>query len=139
MRRFFLQLTLIFILSTNFVVFASDNDFTLCDQAGTLKNACSTHCGSDAIWTAIGCVPTSLSGLTTSLVKLLIGIGGGGAVIMIILGAFTVSTATSDPKRLQEGQSMVTQAILGLVLILFSVILLHFLGVDLLKLPGLNP
>ena len=43
-------------------------------------------------------------------------------------------TATGDPKRIQAGQELLTSAIGGLILLIFSVFILKFIGVDVLGL-----
>jgi hypothetical protein len=118
----------------------------ICNQIGQLDDKLRQDCEACSgtalrptgkMWTSIGCIPVTTNGIITSLIKIIVSIAGGAALIFILLGAFTISTSTSNPERLKSGQEMVTSAIIGLVFILFSIIILHFLGVELFQIPGL--
>ena len=67
-----------------------------------------------------------------------IGIGGGIAFLLIIVAGFQIMTSTGNPERLKAGQELLTSAIAGLIMIIFSVFILRIIGVDILKLPGLT-
>lgn len=100
------------------------------------------ECGDDELNTAIGCIGGLVSknenaGPETFLGTLLkwgIGIGGGIAFILIVYAGFMIMTAAGNPERLKAGQELLTSAISGLVLLIFSVFVLNFIGVDLLGL-----
>jgi hypothetical protein len=133
---------LLFLFASPILAVDEASDFNLCQQTAGFQASCVACVGTNEsptgnIWTAIGCIPITKEGISIAIVKFIISIAGGGAMIMILLGAFSVTTSTSNPKRLQDGQEMITQAILGLFVIIFSVILLHFIGVDLFQIPGL--
>ncbi len=66
------------------------------------------------------------------------GLGIGIAFLMIVFAGFQIATAAGDPKRVKAGQELLTSAISGLLLIVFSLFLLNFLGVTVLHLPGFN-
>lgn len=87
--------------------------------------------------TAIGCVPIGDSGKTISwFLGWFIGISGGIAFLLIIFSGFQIMTASGDPQKLQGGREMLTAAVSGLILIIFSVFLLDLIGVKILQLPG---
>src|SRR3990167_7011267 len=90
-------------------------------------------CGSDEIDTAIGCIPigdqNSLAGV---FLRWAIGIGGGVAFILIIVAGFQMTTSSVDPKKLQASKELLTSAIGGLLLLIFSVFLLELIGVKVL-------
>ena len=67
-----------------------------------------------------------------------IGIIFAGAVvlIMILAGSFMLSTSQGDPKKVQEAKEMITSAIIGLLFVIFSITLLQFIGVSIIKIPG---
>jgi hypothetical protein len=46
-------------------------------------------------------------------------------------------SSSGDPERLKGGQELLTSAIAGLIMLIFSVFILRVIGVDILKLPGL--
>lgn len=115
--------------------------FDLCKQAGPLQAQCEVCVGTQdspkhAMWTAIGCIPTSNQGLASALIKFGVAIAGGLAILLILFGAFTVTTSASNPQRLQVGREIVTAAIIGLVFIVLSVVILQYLGVEILQIPG---
>lgn len=92
---------------------------------------------SEAIYTAIGCIPFGdQNQLMAFLLRWAIGIGGGIAFILIIVAGFQIMTSQGDPKRLQAGQELLTSAIGGLILLIFSVFVLRVIGVDILQIPG---
>ncbi len=75
-------------------------------------------------------------GLVTSLLRIGIGLAGGFVLLSILYGSFLLTTSSGDPKRVQEGQEMITSAIMGLLFVIFSVIILRFIGVSILQIPG---
>lgn len=112
--------------------------FELCDQAANPqdKGRCQACVGQNAIWTAFGCIQTSKEGIVTSLVRVGIGVAGGFVLLSILYGAFLVSTSAGEPKRIQEGQEMISSAVMGLLFVIFSIIILRFIGVSILRIPG---
>ena len=92
----------------------------------------------DCIDTAVGCI--NISNETSFIKNILqwaIGIGGGIAFLLILYSGFIIITSQGDPKKLQAGQELLSSAILGLILLIFSVFILRVIGVDLLAIPGL--
>lgn len=87
-------------------------------------------------WTAIGCIQTDPTAFFSTLLSFGIGIAGGIAFLLILLGGFQVMTSTGNPEQLTAGKELVTSAITGLILIIFSVFLLRIIGVNILGLPG---
>ena len=95
-------------------------------------------CDSDnGINTAIGCIPINdSSALIGFILRWAIGIGGGIAFILILVAGFQIMTSRGDPQRLQAGKELLTSAIAGLLLIIFSVFILQLIGVNILHIPG---
>lgn len=95
-----------------------------CDPAGTELN------------TAIGCIPilSSKEAFLSFLLKWAVGIGGGIAFLLIIYAGFMIMTSAGNPERLKAGQELLTSAISGLILLIFSVVILKIIGVDILGL-----
>lgn len=87
-------------------------------------------------WTAIGCVPTEPAGLLTLLLTFGMGIAGGIAFLLILLGGFQMMTSVGNPEQLNAGRELISSAITGLILIIFSVFLLKLIGYDILRIPG---
>jgi hypothetical protein len=92
----------------------------------------------DCIDTAIGCIPIEQEGFVTFILRWAIGIGGGIAFILIIIASFQIMTSQGDPKRLQAGKELLSSAIMGLILLIFSVFILRIIGVNILKIPGFS-
>lgn len=89
-----------------------------------------------SINTAIGCIPTDPAALFTKFFQFGIGIAGGIAFLLILFGGFQILTSAGNPEQMNEGKELVTSAIAGLLLIIFSVFLLRVIGVTILGIPG---
>lgn len=89
-------------------------------------------------WTIIGCLDTAPGGFVTQIYKVIISISGGAALLAFIFGGFKVLTAGGDKQRVDSGKAMVMGALMGLLIIVFSVFLLKFIGFEIIKLPGFS-
>lgn len=120
----------------------NNNTFDLCNQIPdpNLKSQCQQCAGNSrnptAIWTSVGCIPTTSTGIVSSLVKVGLGIAGTAALLMILAGGFMLSTSQGDTKRVGEARELITSAVIGLLFIIFSVTLLQFVGVTIFQIPG---
>lgn len=88
--------------------------------------------------TAVGEISTDPAGLVNFLLKLVLGLSGGIAILLIIFGGYKMMTSQGNPEALQGARETITSAIVGLLFIIFSLVLLQMIGVDILKIPGLN-
>ena len=94
--------------------------------------------------TAIGCIPiTGDNNAVTNafagwFLGWAIGVSGGLALLLIVFSGFQIMTASGDPQKLQSGRELLTSAISGLILIIFSIFLLRLIGVQILNIPGLS-
>jgi hypothetical protein len=96
-------------------------------------------CGPSDIDTAIGCIPVGdLNALATFILRWGAGIGGGVAFVLIIYATILIITSTGNPHKLQAGKELLSAAIAGLLLLIFSVFVLRLIGVDILRIPGLT-
>ena len=86
--------------------------------------------------TAIGCIPilTTKEAFLSFVLKWAVGIGGGIAFLLIVYAGFMIMTSAGNPERLKAGQELLTSAISGLILLIFSVVILKIIGVDILGL-----
>jgi hypothetical protein len=92
-------------------------------------------CGDTSISTAIGCIPVfDQTSFLSFILKWAVGIGGGIAFLLMVYAGFMIMTAAGNPDRLKAGQELLTSAIGGLILLIFSVFILKFIGVDILGL-----
>jgi uncharacterized membrane protein len=102
-------------------------------------------CGSDpssGVNTALGCLmaqdPNAFIG---QILGWAIVVGAGIAFLLIVFAGFQLSTAAGDPKRVQSARDLLFSAISGLILIILSLALLKFIGINILSLNtfGLRP
>jgi len=91
-----------------------------------------------AIQTSLGCIDTTPNGIAQNVFRIALGLGGGIAFLLIILGAIQIQTSTGNPEQLNSGREIIQGAIAGLLLIIFSVFILKFIGVDILGIPGFH-
>ncbi len=83
----------------------------------------------NGIDTAIGCLPlVSLNSWASIFLKIGIGLGGGIATFMIIYAGFMIITSTGDPARLKAGQELLTSAVAGVIMLIFSMFILRIVG-----------
>ncbi len=89
-----------------------------------------------AIATAIGCIHTNPVEFTKDIMKFVLGIAGGLAFLMMLMGAFQILSSADNPDTLKAGRERLTSAVIGLLLVIFAVLLLQIIGIDILHLPG---
>lgn len=110
--------------------------FLLHPQAQAAGFSPFTGCNGNEINTALGCIDASGTNFVTKLLSFGIGIAGGIAMLLIIFGGFQILTSAGNPERLNEGKELISSAITGLLMIVFSVFLLRIIGVDILGIPS---
>jgi hypothetical protein len=94
--------------------------------------------GQQGINTAIGCIPVGDQNTFLAFVlRWALGIAGGVAFILIVYGGFLYMTSGGDKQKVQAAKELLTAAVSGLLLLIFSVFLLDLLGVRILQIPGL--
>lgn len=87
-------------------------------------------------YTVLGCLSTESNLFVKSILSIVFAVAGGIAFLAVLGGAATVLTSAGDPVRLQNGKDMITSALFGILLIVFSVFLLRIVGLDILRIPG---
>lgn len=107
-----------------------------CQSVTTNQGACEACFSQGGAWTAIGCVTGNASDFVTKVIQFGTGIGGGIAFLLILFAGFQTMTSAGNPEKLHEAKELLTAAISGLLLIIFSVFLLRLIGVDILQIPG---
>jgi len=96
--------------------------------------------GSPGAWTAIGCIPTDPAGFLEKYVFTVgMGLAGGIAFFLILWGGFSIIMSQGDPQRITHGKEIIVSAIAGLLLIIFSVFILHQIGAVAIRIPGFGP
>lgn len=95
--------------------------------------------GYDGFMTAIGCIPSKPQRLVEALIRYSSFAAGGIAFLLMILAALQMITAEGNPENIKHAQEKFYSAIIGLLLIIFSVLLMQVIGVDILGLPEFGP
>lgn len=86
------------------------------------------------VLTAIGCIPTTPQVLIQGILGVTAGIGGGIALLLMVLGAFRMITSAGNPETIKGGREQFVNAVIGLLFVLFSVTILKIIGIDILNL-----
>lgn len=101
------------------------------------KQPLDVYCdGGTGIQTAIGCIHvlSDKESFVTDILKWAVGIGSGIAFLLMLYAGFMIMTASGNPERLKAGQELLTSAIAGLILLIFSIFILKLIGIDILGL-----
>jgi Type IV secretion system pilin len=111
-----------------------------CITYSTTTNVCGSCASCDpanpkVISTAIGCIPTDTSQFISKILGIAVGIGGGIAFLLILFGGFQVLMSAGNPEKLNAGKELVTSAITGLLIIIFSIFILRLIGVNIFGIP----
>lgn len=125
---------------------ASIEAYRFCQQVpeGSQRRACRKCVGGDGddvaghIYTAVGCLRLSQDGLAGDLIRLFLSIAGGVALMSILFAGLTFVTSQGDTNKVKQAKELLTAAVSGLMFIIFSVIILNFMGVQILRIPGLS-
>lgn len=72
----------------------------------------------------IGCLAPLFQNVVTAVMALV----GIGLFIMLIVSGFTFLTSAGDPKKLEMAKATLSNAILGLVLVVVAVFILRLIG-----------
>lgn len=115
------------------------------DCTSLLFNCCprspnAFQCGTNGqgVSTAIGCIPQDFSSFVSTMLTWGVGLAGGVLMIILIIAAITIITASGDPKKVQAGKELIVSAIGGIILIIFSVLIMNVIGVNILHLDELG-
>ncbi|HLD02048.1 MAG TPA: pilin [Patescibacteria group bacterium] len=86
--------------------------------------------------TGVGNISTTPGKFLTRVIGLILGVAGGIALLLIMYEGYKVMMARGNPEVMQSAREMITSAIVGLLFIIFSLVILEFVGVDVLAIPG---
>lgn len=100
------------------------------------RQSCETCFNLPGVFTPFGCIEATPQLFISKILRIAIGISGGIAFLMIVYGGFVTMTSAGNPEQLTNGKEIITSAIAGLLMIIFSVVILKIIGVDILGLPG---
>jgi hypothetical protein len=86
--------------------------------------------------TAIGPLPTTLTGLLTTVFSIALSIAGVVALGLIIASGYRLMISQGNPEQVKGAREQLTAAIIGLLFIIFSLVILQIIGVNILNIPG---
>lgn len=85
--------------------------------------------------TALGNIETGdIRDLANTILRIATGLAGGIALILMVIGAIRVLTSSGDQQKLSGGKDTIVAAVSGLLFLIFSIIILRFIGIDILGL-----
>lgn len=120
------------------IVHAQDESNLICDSLADPDdcNKCMKGKDNTSTWTAIGCIETNPNNLLGGIIGLGMGMAGGIAFLLILMGGLQIMTSAGNPEQLNAGRELVSSAVTGLLIIIFSIFLLQFIGVNIIGIPG---
>ena len=126
----------------NSCVCVKEETLGLANLCSNLRSAEKSEClncvnNEDGVWTGIGCLTTDFSAFIKDKVfGIGLGLAGAVSLLCIIYSAFMLQTSQGSPEKIKKAQELLTNCIIGLILIIFSVFILRLIGVTILKIPG---
>lgn len=85
--------------------------------------------------TPFGTIEASPKEIATMALNIAVGVAGGIAFLLMVFGSYRLIFAGGNPESIQQGREIITAAIAGLLVIIFSVFFLRLVGMSIL---GLN-
>lgn len=118
--------------------------FNLCDQIPNsdgknqaLYDSCiNCYKEKNGVWTAVGCIKSDSKSILNAAISIGLSLSGGVVFLLIVISGAIFSLSKGDSKRTNDAREMLTNAIIGLFFIVFSITILRFLGVTILQIPG---
>jgi hypothetical protein len=109
-------------------------------RSDTEKTKClECHENGKGIWTGLGCfysdAPTFIQ---RTLLGFMVGLAGIVALLCIMYSAFILQTSRGNPERIKKAREYLTNCILGLIIIIFSIFILRLIGIEILRIPFLQ-
>jgi len=103
------------------------------------KDRCDNCINDGGVWTTLGCFQGDFAGfINEKIFRTGVGLAGGISLLCIILAAFQMQTSRGNAEKIKKAQELLTNCITGLMVVIFSVLILKIIGVDILMLPGFN-
>ncbi|MCA9371985.1 hypothetical protein KC726_03745 [Candidatus Woesebacteria bacterium] len=129
-----------------FSLFADDKEKAICLRCAPIpdpeEDEC-VRCLADPMfpgtWTAIGCVKGDLrTFLIENVFGLGLGLAGVSSLLCIIYAAIQMQVSSGNPEAIKKAQETMTACILGLIVVIFSILILQIIGVNILLLPNFS-
>ncbi|MBP6913121.1 MAG: hypothetical protein KBC00_00735 [Candidatus Levybacteria bacterium] len=89
--------------------------------------------------TALGIkISTEPQFFVRDIFTIVLSIGGVAAVLFFIRAGYTIMTSAGNKEKVGQAREQITAAITGLIFIILSIAILEFIGVNILRIPGLQ-
>ncbi len=88
--------------------------------------------------TDFGCFPNDPIGFVLAFYRIGLPFVGGVALIILMIGGYTLMTSQGDPQRVRSGKAWIYYAIGGLLLAVFGYVIIQTIAGDILKIPGFS-
>jgi len=89
-------------------------------------------------YTIAGCIDTNTGAFVKKIISIVVGVSGGLAFLSFLYGSGMVLVSSGNPERIKSGKDILTSSLLGIILIVFSILILKIVGYDILKIPWLG-
>jgi hypothetical protein len=102
--------------------------------------SCLTCANRGGYYSAIGCLPINDLGsfVTTLAFQIGLGLAGAFCILCMIYSAIIMQTSGGNSEAIGNAQKTLMSCLSGLALIIFSVFIIRFIGVDILRIPGFS-
>lgn len=108
-------------------------------QLAACKACMEPTSGIPGVWTSIGCVYAAEPyKFVFQILTWAVLLGAGFTTMIIGFQGFQIVMNGDDPKKIKASQEAITSAIAGLLMIVFSIMLMNFFGLDILNLKNLG-
>lgn len=89
--------------------------------------------------TALGIkISTEPQFFVRDIFTIVLSIGGVAAILFFIRAGYAVMTSAGNKEKVGQAREQITAAITGLIFIILSIAILEFIGVNILRIPGLQ-
>ena len=86
--------------------------------------------------TAIGCLPSSLTGIVTVILRIATTTAGGIALLIVIISGMKIGLHGENPDEIKKAQKSISSAVVGVLVIVCSLLLLNIIGVKILDIAS---
>jgi len=77
---------------------------------------------------AEGTAPADPRKVITVIIQIVLGLVGTIFLVLVVFGGFNYLTAAGDEEKAKKGTTMITQALIGLIIVLLSYSITYFIG-----------
>lgn len=103
------------------------------------RSQCESCTGSGGYWSSLGCFNGNQSEfITKNIFGTGVSLAGGISLLCIMFAAFQMQTSSGNAEKIKKAQELLTNCITGLMVIIFSILILKIIGVNILKIPGFS-